>query len=123
MNSSESFIGFFFRAKDSYFGFYEVSLNLDDKECISIMFEGGYLFSFDGEEAFYSLDDVPHEAKILIYKNANGIPDISGLMSAYAIKKLFPSLPDPENVLDKSGESLFLNLVTEQFNKNKWVVY
>lgn len=116
-NATESFVGLLFRPKDRYFGFYEVYLDLEDQEWIGIRFQGGLLFSSCGEEEFYSLDDAPSEAKTLTYRNAKGMPDIDGLMSEYALKNLFPSLPDPEDMWTESDRLSFVEAVTEQFQR------
>lgn len=115
-----SFNGVFFRAKDNYFGCYTISVpDLDDPEWISIYFEGGYLFSPDGEEEGYSLDDVLDEAKTLLYRKQSEYPvDVLGYVSEYALFKLFPTLPDPEDVWSKSDKINFIKSVKEHFLKN-----
>lgn len=116
----DSFNAFFFREEDNYFGYYTISVpDSDDPEWISIYFEGGYLFSSDGEEDSYSLDDVPDEAKTLLYRKQSEDPvDVLGYVSEYALFKLFPTLPDPDDVWSKSDKINFIKSVKEHFLKN-----
>lgn len=114
-NTDEEFIGIFFRPEDKYFGFYEASVDADDPEWISFSFEGGYLFSDGGEMDAYSLDDLPDEAKTLTYRKSKDLPYIGGYTSEFALHLLFPSLPDPSNLWDKSDRDTFIKAVTEQF--------
>lgn len=115
-----SFNAVFFRVEDNYFGCYTISSpDSDEPEWISIYFEGGYLFSPDGEEEGYSLDDVPDEAKTLLYSKQSEYPvDVLGSVSEYALFKLFPTLPDPEDVWSKSDKIDFIKSVKEHFLKN-----
>jgi hypothetical protein len=115
--SNNLYIGIFFRPEDKYFGYYKIHRDyLDDPEYIGISFEGGYLFSSCGEEEFYSLADVPEEAKSLNYKNAEGLPDITFDCSEYALFKLFPNLPNPDVVRTDEEKSQFVKLVKDQVN-------
>jgi hypothetical protein len=113
--SDNSFIGIFFRPEDKYFGYYTIHApELDDSEYISISCEGGNLFSDYGEEDFYSLDDVPEEALNLHYKSAEALPNISGDCSEYALFKLFPDLPNPDDIFTNQEKSDFIKLVKER---------
>jgi len=109
-----SFIAIFFRSKDNFFGFYTIDSpdqDDDDFENIIISYEGGYLFSSIGEEDFYSLDDVPEEAKFFLYKDRKEYVDISGFNSEYALFKLFPALQDPETIFTLSSEKKFIESI------------
>lgn len=112
--TDEEFIAIFFRPEDKYFGFYEVSVDTDDPEWISFSYEGGYLFSDGGEMEAYSLDDLPDEAKTLTYIKSKDLPNIGGYTSEFALHLLFPSLPDPSNIWDKSDQDNFVKAVTQQ---------
>lgn len=115
-----SFNAVFFQSKDNYFGCYTISSpGLDDPGWINIYFEGGYLFSSCGEEESYSLDDVPEEAKNLLYTKESEYPvDTLGYVSEYALFKLFPTLPSPEDIWSNSDKADFIKSVKEHFLKN-----
>lgn len=127
-----SFNAVFFRAKDNYFGCYTISSPdledlYEDPEYISIRFEGGHLFAFssdilsDGEEDFYSLEDVPDEAKSLLYISENEFSvdsHISGYLAEYALFNLFPTLYNPDDVWSDSDKVDFIESVKEHFLKN-----
>lgn len=115
---TKTYIGFIFRLSNtggsSYFGYYEISVpDLDDSEWISIFYEGGYLFSSCGEEDSYSLDDIPEEAKTLCYRSAEGFPNILGDCSEYALFKLFPELPDPDDLWTAKEKLEFAKLASD----------
>jgi len=119
-NLEDSFNGIFFNSKDNYFGCYTIGVpDLDDPEWISVYFEGGYLFDPDGEEDSFSLDDVPEEAKTLVYKEQNEYPvNVFGRISEYVLFELFPTLPDPEGMWSDLDKMNFVKSVKEHFLKN-----
>lgn len=113
-NPDESYIGLFFDFEEKYFGFYQISVDSEDLDWIGIYFEGGFLFSDCGEEDSFSLDDVPADAKKLLYRNKDGLPDIYGSTSDSALFSLFPNLPDPHDVWTASDKADFLKAVDVQ---------
>lgn len=119
---TKTYIGFIFRSGhtggSSYFGYYEISVpDLEDPEWISISYEGGYLFSSCGEDGSYSLEDVPEEAKTLRYRSVEGLPYILGDCSEYALFKLFPELPDPEDLWTAKEKLAFAKLAADRVQK------
>jgi hypothetical protein len=79
-----------------------------------------YILS-DGEEDFYSLDDVPDEAKSLLYISENEFSvdsHISGYLAEYALFNLFPTLYNPDDVWSDSDKVDFIESVKEHFLKN-----
>jgi hypothetical protein len=60
------------------------------------------------------LDDVPEEALNLHYKSAEALPNISGDCSEYALFKLFPDLPNPDDIFTNQEKSDFIKLVKER---------
>jgi hypothetical protein len=118
-NPNETFIGIMFNEKDNYFGAYTISVLEDDPSEVNIQFEGSYLFSTDGEEDFYGIDDVPKEIESLYFKNSKNLPYISGLMSAYALYELFPTLPNPDDIGSKQDKLNFIKSIKEHIT-NFW---
>lgn len=117
-NTDESFIGVFFNPDEKYFGYYEFLVpDPNDPDWIGINFEGGFLFNDGSEQESYSFDDLPDEAKMLNYRNLKELPFISGLISEFALFKLFPSLPDPDDIWTDSDKSAFVRAVTDLFQK------
>jgi hypothetical protein len=113
-NPDERYVGLFFNSEEKYFGYYEISLDSEDLDWIGIYFEGGHFFDDSGEEDSYSLDDVPADAKKLLYRNKEGLPDIYGCTSEFALFSLFPSLPDPDDVWTASDKADFAKAVDVQ---------
>jgi hypothetical protein len=113
-NPDEGYIGLFFDAEKKYFGCYQISVDPEDLDWISIYFEGGFLFSDCGEEDYFSLDDVPVVAKNLLYLDAKDLPDIRGFTSEFALFELFPNLPNPDGISTDAEKSDFAKAVNVQ---------
>lgn|GEM_PF-7119957 len=85
-----------FDLETKHFGVYYMSGEEDEPENIYLSYEGGGLFSSDGEEADYDIDNLPDE---LLKLNFRFIDEpIFGYHADYLAYKLFPSLPNPENL-------------------------
>lgn len=113
-NPEKSYIGIFIRSGNHngncFFCTYTIDIpDLEDPEFVSVLYQGGYMFSSCGEEGGYSLEDVPDEAKELFYKSTEGFPDITWMMSEYALHLLFPELPDPDDIWEEKGQMDFIN--------------
>ena len=119
---TKTYIGFIFRSGhtggSSYFAYYDISASEEEPEWIDISYQGGLLFSSCGEEGFYSLDSVPEEAKTLSYRSAEGLPDILWDCSEYALFKLFPELPDPDDLWTAEEKLEFAKLAADMVQKN-----
>jgi hypothetical protein len=89
-------IGLSFTAPFDYLGVYTIRLVDDDEpQYVSIIFDGGTLFSSCGEEGFFDVNDVPDEAKKLFYVDVaqfESAPDIGGVMGEYVLQDLLPGL-------------------------------
>jgi len=113
-----SYIGLCIRphGKNYHLDIYDIRITeLDEPEWISIGYEGGIIFEHDygGEQDCYSLEDVPVEAKLMLYQNTDGIPQIFGDLPEYALFKIFPDLPDPEDLWEKYEKEDFITLAQE----------
>jgi hypothetical protein len=88
------FIGIKFDPPFKHLGVYSIVVRSDEPGEVSIMYEGGQLFSSCGEEEFYFLDDVPAQAKELIYARKSDLCDvqISGMTSEFVLQKVLPGL-------------------------------
>ena len=118
-NPSESFTGLIFHDKNNYFGTYTISPDEGEPGRVNIIFEGGCLFSSDGEEDCYEIDDVPKEVESLHFKNSKNLPYISGLVAEYALYELFPTLQDPESIWTKQEQLSFIKSAKEHI-ANTW---
>lgn len=100
------FIGLSFNPPFDYLGVYTIRLIDDEKPAyVSIMFDGGTLFSSCGEEGFYDETDVPDEAKKLFYVDVSQFetpPDTSGTMGEYVLQDLLPGLGDEKAYHDRA---------------------
>jgi hypothetical protein len=98
---NSAYIGFLLWPDEKKAGWYQISTdpeNAQDLESVSIQYEGGMLFSSCGEDDFYSLDDVPVEARSLRFIDSSTLPKMCGYTTDYVLARLFPELPDPETV-------------------------
>jgi hypothetical protein len=96
-----SYIGFLLRPKKQRVEWYKISTDPDDSDdpgYVSVQYEGGVLFSSDGEEDFYSAEDVPIDAKSLLYVESSTLPDMGWYTAEHVLFLLFPELPDPESL-------------------------
>lgn len=100
----QSYKGLALRADGRYLGVYTVSSSDEiddddyDPEWVDIHFDGGLLFSSDGEEESYSLDNVPEIAHSLIYQPSASLPETWWVCSEHVLHRVFPQLPDPESL-------------------------
>jgi hypothetical protein len=99
-------IGLSFTAPFDYLGVYTIRLVDDDEpQYVSIMFDGGTLFSSCGEEGFFDVNDVPDEAKKLFYVDVaqfESAPDVSGVMGEYVLQDLLPGLGGEDAYADRA---------------------
>lgn len=126
---NKTYIGFIFKlgekGESSYFSYYYISVpDLEDPEWIIVGYNGGYLFSTCGEDDSYSLDEVPEDAKKLNYISTDIFPEdilikIDWDCSEYALFKLFPELPDPEDLwsgIEKFEFAKLADLVIKKYS-------
>ncbi|SEM02162.1 MULTISPECIES: hypothetical protein [unclassified Acinetobacter] len=105
-NFNAYMIGVVYEDKDS---FLFVNLSIDDEEIENNMLyyhahvTSGKIGSSEGEEDFYSAESIedllaqlPLIASYLSYHVYKLDEDVFGLSSEYALKALFPRLPDPD---------------------------
>ncbi|ALV71928.1 hypothetical protein CHH38_18945 [Acinetobacter nosocomialis] len=105
-NFNAYMIGVVYEDKDS---FLFVNLSIDDEEIENNMLyyhahvTSGKIGSSEGEEDFYSAESIedllaqlPLIASYLSYHVYKLDEDVLGLSSEYALKALFPRLPDPD---------------------------
>ncbi|MDD2661956.1 MAG: hypothetical protein PHY54_20110 [Methylococcales bacterium] len=125
---NKSYIGFLLRSGEClgtyFFAYYLMDIpDIEEPDYISIQYEGGALFDhgFCGEEDFYSLDDLPDEAKTLCYKDADNLPCISGLLGEYALFTLFPDLPDPEEIWADKDKFDFFQLASWSMENDRCI--
>jgi hypothetical protein len=100
-------IGLSFNAPFDYLGVYTIRLADDEEPAyVSIMFDGGTLFSSCGEEEFSDENDVPDEAKKLLYVDVaqfESAPDISGMVGENVLQDLLPRLDGEEAYPDRAN--------------------
>lgn len=92
----EEFIGLLFAPSFDYLGTYSVFVDSDEPEFVNINFEGGHLFDDLGEEESYSLNDVPAEAKALLYARLSELGDgnisVMGMKAEYILQEILPGI-------------------------------
>ncbi|WP_397452104.1 hypothetical protein [Pseudomonas sp. NA-150] len=110
-----SFIGFLIRPEKRWVEWYEISLyEEDDLDAeVSIHYQGGAVFSSEGEDDHYCLSDVPSVANSLLYIDSQRIPDMVDLTADYVLHRLFQNLPDPEVLWGNAREAFFTAAVDQ----------
>lgn len=90
------FVGLRYVAPFTRLDVYVIHVDPDEADDVNIQFEGGELFDMGGEEDFYNLDDVPDEAKSLIYARktdlGHGDAQVMGLTSEFVLQEVLPGL-------------------------------
>lgn len=119
-NPNHSFVSCLYDEKARYLKLYIAQFD-EDEQWLTIFYEGGELFCDYGEEDSFSLEDLPEEIKMLNFKKFGKCTSLMGLTSEHAAYILFPSLPDPENIISKSEKEFFagsLALTISEFQKS-----
>lgn len=113
--------------EEAEFYFIEISLNEEDKEeqqldFLQVIIEGGDYNSSSGVEDYMGNEDINRlistlpdfcfNIKYRIYKS----PNCFGMMSNYALKNLFPELPDPEFYFSDSDADVHKKKAIEIIN-------
>lgn len=99
---------------DRYFlSVYVVSTCEDDPNDIVIAYEGGEFFSPDGEEDNFQFDSAPDEVFKLNFVESKSLPDLSGYVAEYVAFKLFPELPDPEQIYSQRERERFVRVASK----------
>lgn len=109
----EEFVGLQFVPPFDYLGAYTVFVASDEPEFLIIDFEGGPLFEDFGEQESYSLNDIPAEAKALIYARLSELGDgdisVMGMKAEYVLQEILPGIEpdamykDREEFMQKAG--------------------
>lgn len=85
---------------------YIIDTDPDDPASVNISYEGGALFDSGGDEDFYDLDDVPAEAKQLLYARltdlGQGDVQVRGMVSEFVLQEILPSLRDEAKYRDRA---------------------
>jgi len=98
---------------DNHFYIYTISDDDDENEeglYISCKVEGGILFNFDGVEDFLTIEEATPQISNLNFKVLDKSLDIFGAVTEHVLFKLFPTLPNPENIASKPEQLHFFKL-------------
>jgi hypothetical protein len=123
-NRGASYTGVGFSPTKKYVSVFEISTDAEnpqpedsdpeDPDWVSILFEGGYLFSSSGEIDEYSVDDVPDEAKQIAYVETSSVKGIYGYTAEYILYKVLPEIPDPETLWTSEQKDKFIQKIQEE---------
>jgi hypothetical protein len=102
----QSFTGIHLREDGSYLGIYTVSTDVDAPTWVGIHFDGGPLFANYGETETYSFSDAPEVVEKLSYQPTASFP-VLDVQSEHALYRLFPQLPDPEDLWTHAERNRF----------------
>ena len=89
------------------FGAYFLYTEEDEPDEIYLTYEGGVLFSDEGEDGDYDINDFPEELRDLNFISTDCNPSL-GDETQYLAYKLFPSLPNPEHIVTKEDYQDFI---------------
>jgi hypothetical protein len=100
------FVGLHFVEPFTHLGVYIIRVYSDEPENVNVSFEGGALFDSGGEEDFYSVAEVPAEAKSLFYARrtdlGNGDAQVMGLTSEFVLQEVLPGLSKDAKYRDRA---------------------
>lgn len=100
------FIGLRYVAPFTRLDTYVVHVDHDEVKDVNVQYEGGELFDIGGEEDFFSLDDVPDEAKRLFYARkadlGNGDVQVMGMTSEFVLQEVLPGLSKDAKYRDQA---------------------
>ncbi|KFE52417.1 hypothetical protein [Pseudomonas syringae] len=110
-NQKNAYIGFVFTPEIQWVGWFEISTVDEDEpdDNISIHHQGGVIFSSEGEDEYYRLEDVPEAARRAIYILSSTVPQMTDFTSDYVLYRLFPDLPDPETLWEKTERNSYFD--------------
>jgi len=102
------FLAVTYNESDNHFYIYTISDD-EDQDGIYIMcqVEGGILFDLGCVDDFLTIEEATPEISKLNFKILDKSFDISGLLTEYVLFKLFPTLPNPENLFTESEQQSF----------------
>ena len=113
------FLGLRFEAPYRHLSAYTISADTDEPDEINVDFSGGELFSFFGEEDFFSESDVPDDAKTLFYARfpelGNGKLMVMGITSEHVLFSVLPELKEPDTYHERSEFSEQAGQVFQKF--------
>ncbi|WP_434134348.1 hypothetical protein JQR88_10765 [Pseudomonas luteola] len=117
-NPGASYTGIGFSPAKKYVSVFEISTDAEnpdpeDPDWVSILFEGGYLFSSSGEIDEYSLDDVPDEAKQIAYVETSSVKGLYGYTAEHILYRVLPEIPDPETLWTSEQKAEFIQKTQE----------
>ncbi len=121
ISQEAQFLAVTFDDSDNHFYTYLMSGDFDEKEGLSIgcHIEGGILFDTDGFEDHQDIDEAIPKISKLHFKPFDESLNIMGMVAEHVLFQLFPMLPDPESIFNKSDERKFLNLAKHHV-KHTW---
>lgn len=111
ISQENAYIGFVFKPGKQWVEWYKISTIEEDEpdDNISIQYQGGTVFSSEGEEEFYILEDVPEAARHAIYILSSTVPEMGDFTADYVLYRLFPKLPNPESVRGHAEKKRFFD--------------
>ena len=110
IDKNAEFLSVCFDTSDNHFYTYLITANDDEELAINCHIEGGIPFCSDGAE-----DDLDIKEAIPLIDNLNFKPmadysKITCLVAEHVLFKLFPMLPDPDDIWSRLEQQNFINL-------------
>ena len=112
VEQKSQFIAIAYDESDSHFYTYLISAN-DDLD-IGCQVEGGIPFHSDGVEDFLDIKEAVPLIDKLKFKPIDNYSEITCLNAEHVLFKLFPMLPNPEDIWISSEQQNFINLAKAQ---------
>jgi len=97
-----------YNESDDHFYIYTISDD-EDQDDLYIMCQvaGGILFDLGGIDDFLTIEEATPEISNLNFKVLDQSLDIGGLLTEHVLFKLFPELPNPENLFTEPEQQRF----------------
>lgn len=113
----DTFIGVKYDHKKQYVETFIINKDTDDDNFICVDYEAGRLFSSDGEDGSFSIEDVKQQIQFVDFNLIDINSWSIGSCSEYSMHNLFPNdLQNPEEVFTQYEKNMFASRLDELIN-------
>lgn len=119
-----NFFGVKYDHKRKYVEIYIIYKDEEDEDFIGVTYEAGYLFSSEGEEDSFSIEEVKPKIEFVDFKMIDVDLWRNGLCVEYAMYNIYPEvLQNPDEVFTQDEKIIFSNRLNELINGKNMDMY
>lgn len=117
----DAFLGVKYEPKKQYVEIYLIYKDTDDDNFICVDYEAGHLFSSNGEEGSFFIEEMRQQIKFVEFNLIDKNSWDTGLGAEYSMYNMFPGdLQNPEEVFTQDEKHIFANRLDELINGNNY---